>query len=179
MAQHINNTIFILPDAPYECDAGFGKQWFELSDSITYQELRAGLNIAAPALFNNVILKASDEYKISLDNINLIGFSQGAILALEMIYYANFSHIISYSGLFAFGSQRKTPYTDTKVLLVHGDDDMVVPYTNLKMSSESLGMIGIQPTTLTCHNIGHSISQEGFAKGISFILDQIDSKILL
>ncbi len=39
----------------------------------------------------------------------------------------------------------------------------------MKISSENLSYIGIKHETYTCYGIGHSISQEGFEKGLDFI----------
>ncbi len=61
-------------------------------------------------LFHEVIMNIANEFNVGTENINLIGFSQGAILALEMIYYANFAHIVSYSGFFAYDSTKIVNY---------------------------------------------------------------------
>jgi phospholipase/carboxylesterase len=168
LAPRMDNTIFVLPNAPARCDLGQGRQWFELSNEMSYEELRKGLDTAGPILFDGVIKKLSVEYDIQLENINIIGFSQGAILAFEMLYFANFSHIISYSGLFAAREQTIKPY-ENNVLIIHGRDDMVVPYSNVALSSKRLNMIGIKHKIFSCNGIGHSISEEGFDQGVKFI----------
>lgn len=170
MSSKMQNTLFIFPDAPYECEAGFGREWFKLSNSITFAEIRLGLDSAGHKLFHEVIMNIAKEFNIGTEHINLIGFSQGAILALEMIYYANFAHIVAYSGFFAFDSRKEINYKHNNILMIHGDDDPVVPYSNMKISSENLSSIGIKHETCTCYGIGHSISEEGFEKGVEFIM---------
>lgn len=166
----MNNTLFVFPDAPHKCDADFGLEWFKLSNNITFEEIRNGLDKAAPKLFNDVIVNLSEEFNIPTEKINIIGFSQGAMLAFEMLYYGNFSHIVGYSGFFALDPKKEAKYGENKILIVHSDDDVVVPYNNMKMTSDSLNILGIRHETFTCHGIGHSISKEGFEKGLEFIL---------
>jgi phospholipase/carboxylesterase len=170
MAKILRNTIFVLPEAFHRCDLGFGRQWFSFPDNITYGALRKSLDEVCPLLFEKIISKVADEYEIPFSNINIMGFSQGAILAFEMLYFANFSHIIAYSGLFACDSKRPVSHKDNRVLIIHGDDDTVVPYSNMKMSSESLGIIGIEHKTHTLRGVGHFITEEGYQKGAEFII---------
>ena len=164
LSKKLDNTVFLFPDAPENCAAGFGKQWFKL-DKMDYEELRSGLDKAAP-LLHNYIESNSKEY--NCDNINLIGFSQGAIMALEMIYYPGIKKIIAYSGLFAI-SKNKNIASNPDILIIHSDDDEVVPYNNAKVAQENLTALGTNSKLKTCHNIGHSISLEGWTWGIEFL----------
>jgi predicted esterase len=101
-----------------------------------------------------------------------MGFSQGAMLAFEMLYFANFSHILAYSGLFACDSQKLAHYRDNRVLIVHGSQDTVVPYSNMSMSAQSLDIIGITHETYTLYGVEHYISEDGYQKGAEFIINE-------
>lgn len=165
LAKTLDNTMFLFPDAPFACDAGFGRQWFSLNE-MSYQELRSGLHISAPIL-NNYINKLSTEY--SCDNINLIGFSQGSILSFEMLFYANITKVIAYSGLFAMPNDKKIISPSSKVLIVHSEDDEVVPYNNVNLAKNNLISLGIEPEVFTDHNVGHSVSLDGWKAAAEFI----------
>ncbi len=165
LSKKINNTIFLFPDAPYDCACGTGKEWFAL-DEISPESLRRGLDSSGPILAN-YIKEISNEYKCN--NINLIGFSQGSMMALEMIYYPYVSKILAYSGLFVPHPEKEIK-SIAKVLLLHSDDDPVVPYKNAINSKDELKQNGIDDVILkTCHNIGHSISLEGWSYGADFL----------
>lgn len=164
LSKKINNTIFLFPDAPYDCACGTGKEWFDLNE-ISPESLRNGLNNTGPMLAN-YIEKVSIEY--DCENINLIGFSQGSIMALEMIYYPYTTKILAYSGLFV-PCPEKTIKSNAKVLLVHSDDDTVVPYQNAINAKKDLEQNGIDVNLQTCHDIGHSISLEGWSYGVDFL----------
>ena len=165
LSKAMDNTVFLFPDAPYPCDSGFGKQWFTL-DTMTYEELRSGLEMIAPIL-EEYINSASK--KFDCDNINLMGFSQGAITCFEMLYNTNISKIVSYSGLFAAPKNREIKSKDTSVLIVHSDDDEVVPYKNAILSKNELDALNIKNEIFICHGIGHSISIEGWNAGVKFL----------
>jgi phospholipase/carboxylesterase len=171
LAKQLDNTIFLFPDAPYNCEIGFGKQWFPLnkwtsSDKISYEELRKGLNQIGPIL-HNYLVNSSQKYECK--NINLIGFSQGTILALEMLYYPGITKIIGYSGAFAMPKEKPILSNKADVLIVHSDDDAVVPYSNATSAQKNLTSLGIKSELKTYHNIGHSISLEGWQYGIEFL----------
>ncbi|MDR1488129.1 MAG: prolyl oligopeptidase family serine peptidase [Holosporales bacterium] len=179
MKTAIDDAVFLLPDAPHPCDqtAGFGgRQWFHLDEDMSYKNIRDGLDTSGKELFENIVImrESFEEYgdSIPFENIAIMGFSQGAMLAFEMIYYANFSHIIPYSGLFAVKPRPhdRTEYTNNKILIVHGDDDVNVPYSNMKHASKNLSEMGVYNEMYTCHNIGHSISEDGLKHGVQFIL---------
>ena len=158
----IDNAIFIMPDAPSSCDTWTGKQWFPLTlEKMTYEEIRKGLDEIAPTMRRYITKKAA-EY--GCKNIYLVGISQGAITALEMIYYSNISGIISYSGLFAKpieGTILSTP----DVLLVHSENDNIVPYTCAQKAEKELKELGIDVKLKTLHDAGHYVSQEGWEHG--------------
>ena len=75
------NTIFLSPNAPFECKfAENAFQWFELS-SISPESIGEGLEKAGPYL-NNYIDKISKTYGVEEKKILFVGFSQGTIIAL-------------------------------------------------------------------------------------------------
>ena len=165
LSKSMDNTVFLFPDAPHFCDSGFGKQWFVL-DTMTYEELRIGLDEIAPALDEYI---KSVSKKFDCDNINLMGFSQGAITCFEMLYYPNISKIVAYSGLFASSKNKEIISKNASVLIVHSDDDEVVPYKNAILSKNELDALNIKNEMFTCHGIGHSISIKGWNAGIEFL----------
>ncbi|MDR2458657.1 MAG: prolyl oligopeptidase family serine peptidase [Holosporales bacterium] len=160
----VDDTVFVFPDAPHECDAGRGRQWFALH-TMTHEELRIGLQNIGPGVYK-FIQHISKEY--ACDKVVVAGFSQGAMLALEMGYFGGISGVIAYSGIFVEDTNR-TYDTNTNVLIVHSDDDVVVPYQNATDSVRFLTEAGVSAMLVTCHNIGHTISSEGWNAGLEFM----------
>lgn len=169
LSKKLDNTVFLFPDAPHECRnahfPGEGREWFPLSQKLTIDEIRDGLDKSAPIL-NDYIESSSKKY--NCNNVNLIGFSQGSIMALEMLYYPNISKIVAYSGIFAM-PEKKEKISNPDVLIVHSNDDEVVPYNNAISAEENLKSIGVRAELKTCQNIGHSISLEGWDWCVEFL----------
>ena len=137
---------FIAPDAPEPHELGGGRQWFDLSwynndtltEAETLQRLNHGVQHAAPHLKK---LLESTRPRV------LIGFSQGAMLALYAALHQQheleFDAVIAFSGVLThhhFEPIRKTP-----TLLIHGADDPLIP---------SRASTAAQPW-LQAHNIPH------------------------
>lgn len=170
MLDKFNDTVFLFPDAPYDCEAGFnGKQWFSLHD-LSYEGIRRGIE-SSNILLAEYIKNISNKYKVNLNDISLVGFSQGTIMSYEMIYHLPLKKIVAISGLFVAikNMDIKSKNDDLEVLIIHGDNDNVVPYNNVRLSSESLNILGIKHDIFTCHGLGHNISQEGIKQIIDFI----------
>lgn len=176
-SQNLKDTLLFFPDGPleppfeekYVLSEGRGRMWFSLPIELTYSSLRRGLDWVCPYI-KEYIQTISKKHNIPTEDISLVGFSQGSIISFEMLFYLNLDKIVAYSGLFAI--PQPTPCVvskDTRVLIIHSDDDNVVPFSNVRMMQESLNEIGILNSLHVCHNIGHSISQEGIDAAIRFL----------
>ncbi len=81
LAANWPDAVFMAPDAPSKCEmGGAGYQWFSLSDWTPAQML-AGVESAVPIL-NAFIDEQINKYRLHPRNVVLLGFSQGAMLAL-------------------------------------------------------------------------------------------------
>lgn len=163
---------FLSPNAPEIWEAHpVGYQWFSLKE-FTPQAIRIGLNKAIPVL-QEFILQALDARNLTPADLAIVGFSQGGMMALEMMFaLKNLKGVICYSGGF-YPSALLTPITGHRpeLLLVHGDEDTVVPYEFLSESQEQLRKLGFDPQILTCSGLGHSIDEEGLKTGGKFLGD--------
>ena len=166
-------TTFISPNAPQTWDMGpFGYQWFGLSDvdPLNPMRMRSGLDRAVPEL------KKFLEEQLALHNLTsnqliLIGFSQGGILAMDMIFHMpGLGGVISYAG--ALYPPEKIPsHTQPypPVLLVHGTLDTVVPYASMEAARQTLSNLGVDVMTQSCQGLGHSIDVKGLHRGLDFL----------
>jgi len=98
---HLNQseTEFISPNAPEPCEFNFfGYQWFALKER-SEEEIQVGLKSAFFYL-DEIVKNIKKKFKINSDQISILGFSQGSMLAT---YYAlqnedTFQNIFSLSG---------------------------------------------------------------------------------
>ena len=83
LAKTLPDAFFISPNAPFQYDlASTGFQWFSLENSSPESRL-SGVEIAAPIL-NSFIDEQLEELNLDDKHLALVGFSQGAMLALHV-----------------------------------------------------------------------------------------------
>ena len=168
------NASFIAPDAPHPCAMSpQGRQWFPIED-IPMGAIKSSLGLLD--LIQNEVKKLSLTFK----DVILIGFSQGAMMSMQclLINHEQLGAIIGYSGALkeenidAANDQivnGKHKFSDTPVLLVHGEQDEVVPFQSLEKSKTLLNKIGFNVETLSRPNLAHGIDPEGISKGMQFL----------
>lgn len=167
-------ALFISPDAPFSFDMGpFGYQWFSLRDMSPRARLE-GVQGSAPIL-DAFIDEKLKETGLGEDKLVLIGFSQGAMMALHVgLRRAHrIAGIISYSGMLA---GEELPAAEIKsrppVLLTHGDADPVLPVAAIGQAEAALKAAGVPVEAHVRSGLAHGIDDEcirlgrGFVKGL-------------
>jgi len=167
-SQAMPETEFLAPNGPDAWEAyPSGYQWFSLAE-FTPTFVRTGLDAARPHL-KEYIQEALAARDLTPQNLALVGFSQGGMVALDMMFaLPGLRGVICYSGGF-YPSETPLHEPYPEVLLVHGNTDMVVPYYYLLEAQKQLEKLGLHPQTLTCSGLGHSIDEEGLKVGEKFL----------
>ena len=165
------DAAFVAPHAPFPCDMGStGRQWFSVADR-TPSRMLSGVRGAAEALdqFLDTILARRD---LPADAYALMGFSQGAMTAL----FAGLRRAVPPRAILAVSGALIAPETlageirhRVPVLLVHGEDDDVVPVSRSREAERVLRDTDVPVETLWCANLGHGIDQAGLALGGLFL----------
>ena len=168
------NASFISPDAPHTCAMSpQGRQWFPI------EEIPKGAIKASLGLLGLIDYEAK-KLNLTFKDVILIGFSQGAMMSMQCLLINNeqLGAIIGYSGALkeenidAANDQilnGKHKYSDTPILLVHGEQDEVVPFQSLEKSKNLLNKIGFNVQTLSRQDLAHGIDPEGISKGMEFL----------
>jgi phospholipase/carboxylesterase len=164
------DAAFAAPNAPDPVTAGAGYQWFAL-DRIDPMENERGAEAAGPALdaFLDAELKAQ---KLGPENLVLLGFSQGAMMALHAGLRRKVPPlgILAYSGLLAGRVPQPAPGgAYPPVFISHGDSDTVVPPQMMFMAVGALQQIGAQVDWHLARNTGHGIDPESLELGAQFL----------
>lgn len=152
---YILKAEFLAVRAPHE-----GK-WFDLREADAEQR-KAAIRGAAEAL-NSFLDEILAKRRLPPTNLALVGFGEGACLALEVGLRRQQppAAIIAFSGAYA-GTE--TLGTDIRskppVLLIHGDADASVPYASLATTKELLKAEGINVKSLTRKGIGHAVDDD-------------------
>jgi phospholipase/carboxylesterase len=179
LADHLPDTLFIAPDAPENCAGSpFGYQWFPIPwiDGSSEEESSRGMQQAVEDL--NAFLDALmvDEDLLP-EQVCLFGFSQGTMMSLHVAPRREdpVAGIVAFSGrllepeLLADEVRSRMP-----ILLVHGDQDDVVPVQSLPQAAEALQNAGFSDVYAhVMKGTAHGIAPDGLSVALAFIRDQL------
>ena len=165
---------FISPDAPFDCKMSpMGKEWFPIED------IPNGAINASNELLN-LIKNECEKENLKLEDVLLIGFSQGAMMCIQSLLLSkhNLLGIICYSG----GTSQENidaskhlidknihKNSSTPVLLVHGEEDDIVPFSSLENAKKLLAEIGFEVKVVNRPGLGHGIDPDGITAGMEFV----------
>jgi phospholipase/carboxylesterase len=152
--------------APWPHPAGQGRQWYDLQQP-NWPELPE----ARSALRQRLEKLASE---LPLEHTILLGFSQGAAMALDVGTGAEglaLAGLIGCSGYPHPGWTPQTPFK-TKVLLTHGEQDPVVPFGASEALRDQLQAAG-HGVELLGFSGGHTIDACLFPEIRAFIDEQL------
>ncbi|MFC0409017.1 alpha/beta hydrolase [Roseomonas elaeocarpi] len=172
LAEALPDALFLAPDAPNPFDgAPTGRQWFPLRDwrlAVLVPAVRA----AAPALTAQ-LEQLLRENEVAPENLVLVGFSQGAMMALHvgLRLATPPAAILAYAGMLLDPASlvtelRKPP---APVLLVHGEDDGIVPADASRRAYTALFALGVPVESRFTPALGHTIDVGGIMAGADFL----------
>lgn len=141
--------------SPAPCDLGSGWQWFSVR-GVTEDSRPARIAEAMP-LFASTVRAWQARAGVDAAGTTLIGFSQGAIMALESTQLPETvaARVISLAGRFAM-PPRLAP-TATQVHLLHGEQDPVIDPRYSLIAAETLQALGAVVTVELFPGLGHGV----------------------
>jgi phospholipase/carboxylesterase len=178
LAPHLPDAVFVAPDAPERCvGGGFGYQWFPIPwlDGSPQAAADAGLAASVKDLNGFLDVRLSDE-GLAPDRMVLIGFSQGAMMGLEVAPRrdAAVAGVVAISGrllrpeALAVEARVKPP-----VLLIHGDQDAVVPFADMAKAGDALVAAGVPTYGHVMQGTGHGIAPDGLGVALQFLKERL------
>jgi len=164
---------FLSPNAPFPCDmAPYGYQWFSSQDR-SPEAVLGGVRAAAPIL-DAFIGEALERRGLTSSELALVGFSQGTMMSL----FVGLRRTEPVAGIVGFSGRLLAPEllaselrSRPPILLVHGTEDPLVPYSSLGAAETALKAAGVPVETVTSVGIGHSIDDQGLRRGGQFLKD--------
>lgn len=178
LGEHLPDTLFVSPDAPEACaGAPFGFQWFPIPwiDGSSEEESMAGMTRAVNDL--NAFLDALmvDEDLLP-EQVALVGFSQGTMMSLHVgpRREDELAGIVGFSGrLLAPESLADEFQSKPPILLIHGDQDDVVPVQSLPEAAEALQEAGFKEVFAhIMEGTAHGIAPDGLGVALAFLRDK-------
>lgn len=179
LAEHLPDTLFVAPDAPENIPMmPGGYQWFPIPwiDNSSEEESERGMMAAVEDLnaFLDALMVDED---VLPEQVVLFGFSQGSMMALHVAPRRE----DSVAGIVAFSGRLLRPETladevvvRPPVLLVHGDQDDVVPPQSLPQAAEALQDAGWKDVFAhIMEGTAHGIAPDGLSVALAFMRDKL------
>jgi phospholipase/carboxylesterase len=171
LARVLPNTAFVSPNAPYPCDmAPMGYQWFSIQTQDT--ALRLAAIRQTSEILNAFIDAQLAAHGLSDDRLALVGFSQGTMMSLFIAPRRDnpCAGIMAYSGRLEGGAELAHEIKSRPpVMMVHGDQDELLPVTSMTDAAARLVDNGLQVETHVRPGLGHGIDEVGLQIGMSFL----------
>ncbi|ASM72551.1 MULTISPECIES: alpha/beta hydrolase [Roseobacteraceae] len=179
LSEHLPDTLFVSPDAPERIDGMPGAfQWFPIPwiDGSSEEEAERGMRAAVEDLNAYLDALMVDE-DLMPEQVALFGFSQGTMMALHVAPRRE----DALAGVVAFSGRLLNPevLTDEAVsrppiLLVHGDQDDVVPPQSLPQAAEALQEAGWKDVFAhVMKGTAHGIAPDGLSISLAFLRDKL------
>ena len=179
LGEHLPDTLFVAPDAPENCAGSpFGFQWFPIPwiDGSSEEAAERGM-VAAIDDLNAFLDTLMVDEDVLPEQVVLFGFSQGTMMALHVAPRRE----DEVAGIVAFSGRLLSPellkdevQVRPPVLLVHGDQDDVVPVQSLPEAAEALQEAGWQDVYAhIMKGTGHGIAPDGLSVALAFMRDKL------
>ena len=178
LAQHLPETAFVAPDAPERCaGGGFGYQWFPIPwlDGSSQEAADAGMALSVNDLNGFLDVRLAEE-GLTADRLALIGFSQGAMMSLHVAPRRE----VAMAGVVAISGRLLRPErladearVKPPVLLIHGDQDQVVPFDDMARAGDALVAAGFQTFGHVMQGTGHGIAPDGLGVTLQFLSERL------
>jgi phospholipase/carboxylesterase len=177
LAPHLPNTRFMAPNAPQRCvNNPMGFQWFPIPwlDG-TPEAVARGQAVAAFGLLDAWLDGVAAETPPG--RTVLFGFSQGTMMALQV----GLRRAVPYAGIVGFSGRLLEPgrlaaeiVSRPPVLLVHGNEDPMVPVASLAEAADALAAAGVETYTHVSEGVGHGIAPDGLGLALRFIRERLE-----
>ena len=165
------NTIFLCPDGHEACPINpSGFQWFDLSKDDPKYILEQSMK--AEEKLKVFIEEIKNEYSMDNSKICLSGFSQGCMMSINigLTSNKNFNCVVGFSGkIIDKENLTKRITSKTKMLLIHGDNDVVVSSNHLLEVKDFLIRNKIKVETKMIKNCDHHIPIEASSIALNYI----------
>jgi len=175
--RHMPNTAFICPNGHEKCLINpSGYQWFDLTQDNHKYILDQSL--IAEKKLHNFLNEVKNEFNLDNEKICLSGFSQGCMLAINLglTTEKKFSCIVGFSGkIINLENLKSRKKNSTDILLIHGDQDDIVPPSHLLETKDFLLRERVSVESHLIKNCGHSIPIQASSIALNYILKKFNS----
>ena len=169
-------ALFVAPNAPDACpDNPMGYQWFPLRLDRTISRVEGAP--AAREAIAGLLDELWAQTGLGPAETVLVGFSQGAMMSLHVAVRrpVEIAGVVAISGrllrpeLLAAEAVVKPP-----VLLIPGDRDPVVPFSDMGKAGDALVGAGVPTYAHVMKGTGHGIAPDGLGVALQFLKERLE-----
>ena len=165
------NTVFLCPNGHDVCSINpSGFQWFDLSRDDSKYIIEQSLK--AEEIIHKFIKEVKELYQLNNSKICLSGFSQGCMMSINigLTSEKEYNCVVGFSGkIIDKENLFKRISSKTKMLLLHGELDDVVPSNNLLEAKDFLLRNKIEVETHMISNCDHHIPIKASSIALNYI----------
>lgn len=180
LAPHLPGTAFYAPNAPERCvNNPMGYQWFPIPWMDGSSEEQAKASAAQSFQDINAFLdKVLADESIPADRLALVGFSQGTMMALAVAPQRDpeIAGVVGFSGRLIDPEKAVEARTKPPILLIHGDEDPVVPFDSMGIAGQALQNAGFTVYGHVMKGTGHGISPDGLSVALAFLKERFSAR---
>ena len=178
LAPHLPDTVFLAPNAPERCATNPMRfQWFPIPwiDGSSEEAAEISMRQSIDDLNAYLDQVLADE-GMTHGQMVLFGFSQGTMMSLHVAPRRSeaVAGIVGFSGrLLQPEALADEAVVKPPVLLVHGDQDDLVPVQSLQEAGNALVEAGFEVYAHIMKGTGHGIAPDGLSVALAFIRDRL------
>jgi phospholipase/carboxylesterase len=170
MASHFPQAMVVCVESPHASDLGAGFQWFSVV-GVTEDNRPARIAAAMPG-FQAEVRHWQALAQTDAAHTTLMGFSQGAIMALESTQQPGdplAGRVVAWAGRFAQPPQH-APHR-TAVHLIHGEQDPVIQPAHSLAAAQQLQALNAQVTLDRVPGLGHGVDAQALGCALKRMAD--------
>lgn len=176
-ARAFPQAMVVAVDAPFPSElAPGGRQWFSVA-GVTEENRPARVAAALPA-FEYAVKYWQQQAGVEAAGTALVGFSQGAIMALEAALRPEpvAARVVAIAGRFARLPEQPL-HEGGSIHLLHGKADAVMPYSHVIEAALRLKTLGADFTADVLPFIGHELHPDLMALAVEKLQHHIPARL--
>lgn len=171
------NYYIISARAPYPLPP-YGNAWYAIDFDANMNKFSNDEQaIESRDLIVTFIDELLEKYPIDKNNVNLIGFSQGAILsyAIALSYPEKINKVVALSGYFNQNIMKdgyeNNDFSKLQFFISHGSVDQVIPVDWARKNPEVLNLLNVK-NEYHEYNVGHGVAPQNFFDFKRFLIEE-------
>ncbi len=171
------NYYIISARAPYPLPP-YGNAWYAIDFDANMNKFSNDEQaIESRDLIVTFIDELLEKYPIDKNNVNLIGFSQGAILsyAIALSYPEKINKVVALSGYFNQNIMKdgyeNNDFSKLQFFVSHGSVDQVIPVDWARKNPEVLNLLNVK-NEYHEYNVGHGVAPQNFFDFKRFLIEE-------